>query len=429
MSSPLSPDATVVVVGASLAGLRAAEEVRHEGHNGPVVVVGDERHAPYDRPPLSKQFLAGKWDVGRLHHHAPDKLDTLGIEFRLGRRADALDVETRRLSLDDGTELHYDGLIVATGTGARSLPGTEGVAGVHTLRTLDDAEGLIADLTSAGPGARVVVIGAGFIGSEVASTCHGLGFDVTVVEALPTPLRTVLGDQMGAACAALHIEAGVALRTGVGVDRVVAADPTTQSEPGTGGTPATGSTSGTAPILVHLNDGDVLPADVVVVGIGVTPTVDWLAGSGLQLQNGVVCDEFLFAADEVVAAGDVARWTHRGLDQSLRVEHWTNAAESGVAATRNLLHGREAAEPYEPVLFFWSDQYATKIQLIGRPSPDDEVVVVDGSMDEHKLVALYRHGDRLSAALAFSRPRQLMSYRPLLAAGASFDEALEHARS
>ncbi|MDQ1360092.1 MAG: hypothetical protein QOJ44_469 [Acidimicrobiaceae bacterium] len=336
------------------------------------------------------------------------------------------------MSLDDGTDLHYDGLIVATGARARSLPGTEGVPGVRTLRTLDDAEGLIADLAAAGPGARVVVIGAGFIGAEVAATCRGLGFDVTVVEALPTPLGAVLGDQMGAACAALHTDAGVALRTGVGVDRVVAAG---AGADGTGGrvvaagAGGASATSGRAPLSVHLDDGEVLGADVVVVGIGVTPAVDWLDGSGLQLSNGVVCDEFLFAADGVVAAGDVARWTHRALDQSLRVEHWTNAAESGVAATRNLLHGRDAATAYEPVLFFWSDQYATKIQVVGRPSPDDEVVIVDGSVDERKLVALYRRGDRLSAALAFSRPRQLMSYRALLAASASFDEALAHARS
>ena len=415
MSSPLAPDSTVVVIGASLAGLRAAEEVRHEGHGGPIIVIGDEPHVPYDRPPLSKQLLAGKWDVDRIHHHAPDKLDTLDMEFRLGRRADALDVDAHTVSLDDGTDLHYDGLIIATGARARTLPGTEGVPGVRTLRTLDDAQGLIADLAAAGPGAHVVVIGAGFIGSEVAATCRGLGFEVTVVEALPTPLGRVLGDQMGAACAALHTDAGVALRTGVGVDRVVAEAPD--------------SAPGSSPISVHLDDGEVLHADVVVVGIGVTPAVDWLAGSGLEVDNGVVCDEFLFAAPDVVAAGDVARWTHRGLGQSLRVEHWTNAAESGVAATRNLLHGRDAAQPYEPVLFFWSDQYATKIQVVGRPSPDDEVVIVDGSVEERKLVALYRHGDRLSAALAFSRPRLLMAYRPLLAAGASFDEALALARA
>jgi NADPH-dependent 2,4-dienoyl-CoA reductase/sulfur reductase-like enzyme len=289
------------------------------------------------------------------------------------------------------------------------------MAGVRTLRTLDDAQGLIADLAAAGAGAHVVVIGAGFIGAEVAATCQGLGFEVTVVEALPTPLGRVLGDEMGAACAALHTDAGVALRAGVGVDKVVAEPPATNP--------------GTSPLSVHLDDGEVLHADVVVVGIGVTPAVDWLAGSGLEVDNGVVCDEFLFAAPDVVAAGDVARWTHRGLNQSLRVEHWTNAAESGVAATRNLLHGRDAAEAYEPVLFFWSDQYATKIQVVGRPSPDDEVVIVDGSVEERKLVALYRHGDRLSGALAFSRPRQLMSYRALLAAGASFDEALALARS
>ncbi|HWF20654.1 MAG TPA: FAD-dependent oxidoreductase [Acidimicrobiales bacterium] len=415
MSSPLAPDATIVVIGASLAGLRAAEEVRHEGHTGPIIVIGDEPHVPYDRPPLSKQVLAGKWDVDRIHHHAPDKLDTLDMEFRLGRRADSLDVDARTVSLDDGTELPYDGLIIATGARARALPGTEGMPGVRTLRTLDDAEGLIADLAAAGPGAHVVVIGAGFIGSEVAATCRGLGFEVTVVEALPTPLGRVLGDQMGAACAALHADAGVVVRTGVGVDRVVVGEG--------------GQGSGAAPVSVHLDDGEVLQPVVVVVGIGVTPAVDWLAGSGLEVDNGVVCDEFLFAADDVVAAGDVARWTHRGLGQSLRVEHWTNAAESGVAATRNLLHGRDAAQPYEPVLFFWSDQYATKIQVVGRPSPDDEVVIVDGSVEERKLVALYRRGDRLSAALAFSRPRQLMSYRPLLAAGASFDEAVAVARA
>ena len=423
MSSPLAPDSTVVVIGASLAGLRAAEEVRHEGHSGPLIVIGDEPHVPYDRPPLSKQLLAGKWDADRIHHHAPDKLDTLDMEFRLGRRADALDTDAHLVSLDDGTELHYDGLIIATGARARTLPGTEGVPGIRTLRTLDDAQGLIADLAAAGPGAHVVVIGAGFIGAEVAATCRGLGFEVTVVEALPTPLGRVLGDEMGAACAALHTDAGVALRTGVGVDRVVVETP--GAAPGA----APGASPGSTPIAVHLDDGEVLHADVVVVGIGVTPAVDWLSGSGLEVDDGVVCDETLFAAPDVVAAGDVARWTHRGLNQSLRVEHWTNAAESGVAATRNLLHGRDAAEPYEPVLFFWSDQYATKIQVVGHPSPDDEVVIVDGSVEERKLVALYRHGDRLSAALAFSRPRQLMSYRPLLAAGASFDEALALARS
>ncbi|HUD17347.1 MAG TPA: FAD/NAD(P)-binding oxidoreductase [Acidimicrobiales bacterium] len=410
-SDPLGTDATILVVGASLAGLRAAEEVRHEGHAGPVVILGDEVHAPYDRPPLSKQFLSGAWDLARIHHHAPDKLDSLGLEFRLGRGAVSLDTEARSVGLEDGTAVHYDGLIVATGARARTLPDTRGIPRVHTLRTLDDCLGIRADLEAAGSGARVVVIGAGFIGSEVAATCHGLDARVTVVEALPTPLARVLGEQMGDACAQLHRAHGVTLLTGIGVEGVTA-------DPG-----------GDTPVVVQLADGTRLDADLVVVGVGVVPAVEWLEGSGLVLDNGVVCDQSLFAADGVVAAGDVARWTLPASGEQVRVEHWTNAAESGAAAARNLLSGSHAAQPYGPVPFFWSDQYTTKIQMIGLPGPDDEVVVVEGSVDEGKLVALYRRGDRLRAVLAFSRPRHLMSYRPLLAAGASFDEALALSRS
>jgi NADPH-dependent 2,4-dienoyl-CoA reductase/sulfur reductase-like enzyme len=216
---------------------------------------------------------------------------------------------------------------------------------------------------------------------------------------------------MGEACAGLHRAEGVTVLTGVGVDRVAAAP---------GASPAA---------VVHLADGTALNADVVVVGIGVVPATSWLEDSGLELDDGVVCSATLFAADRVVAAGDVARWTHQGLGEQLRVEHWTNAAEGGAAAARNLVAGSSAAVPYDPVPFFWSDQYATKIQVIGLPGPDDEVVVVEGSPEEGKLVALYRRGDRLRAALAFSRPRHLMAYRPLLAAGASFDEALAVSRS
>jgi NADPH-dependent 2,4-dienoyl-CoA reductase/sulfur reductase-like enzyme len=411
MTEPQTPDSTIVVVGASLAGLRAAEELRHEGHHGPVVIVGDEVHAPYDRPPLSKQFLAGTWDVERIHHHTPDKLDALGLEFHLGRRASSLDTASRIVTCADGTELHFDGLIVATGATPRHLPGTEGLAGVRTLRTLDDCLAIRSHLASAGEGARVVVIGAGFIGSEVAATCHGLGARVTVVETLPTPMAGALGDRMGQACASLHRAHGVTLLTGVGVERI--------SAPADRGGPHT----------VRLADGTDLDADVVVVGIGVVPEVDWLEGSDLILDNGVVCNERLFAGRGVVAAGDVARWSHPTLDEPMRLEHWTNAAEGGAAAARNLLAGSVAARPYDPVPFFWSDQYETKIQVIGAPGPDDEVVVVDGSLDEGKFVALYRRRDRLRAALAFSRPRQLMAYRPLLAAGASFDEAVSVSRS
>ncbi len=308
---------------------------------------------------------------------------------------------------DDGSQVHYDGLIIATGAKPRWLPGTEGMTGVRTLRTLEDSSGLRDDLVRLGEGARLVVIGAGFIGAEVAATSQGLGADVTVVEALTTPLVGAIGQEMGEVCADLHRDAGVALRLGVGVDKVV---PTPD---------------GAAPIQVQLSDGTVLDADLVVVGIGVTPAVDWLEDSGLTLANGVMCSDRLFAADRVVAAGDVARWTHVQLDEDIRIEHWTNAAEGGALAAHNLIAGSAAAESYTPVPFFWSDQYQAKIQVLGRPDPEDEVVVVDGSAEDRKLVALYRRGDRLSAALGISRARQLMAYRPLLASAASFDEALE----
>ncbi len=406
MSQPVDPDAAILVVGASLAGLRAAEELRHEGHRGPVVIVGEEPHAPYDRPPLSKQLLSGKWTVDRIHHHAPDSLDTLGLDFRLGLRATGLDTDARTVTLDDGSALSYDGLVIATGAAARRLPATDGVDGVFALRTLDDCLALKARVEGVGEGVRLVVVGAGFIGSEVAATLRGLGATVTVVEAMPAPLAHVLGPEMGAACTALHADNGVEVRAGVGVDGI--------EEAGRGGV-----------MVVRLTDGGALEADVVVAGIGVDPCTGWLDGSGLTVANGVVCDGRLFAGERVVAAGDVARWTHPQLEADVRIEHWTNAAESGAAAARNLLAGSAAAEPYAPVAFFWSDQYATKIQLLGRPAADDEVVVVDGSVDERRFVALYRRGGRLTGALAFSRPRQLMAYRPLLATGASFDEAME----
>ena len=399
------------MIGASLAGLRAAEEMKHEGHRGPVIIVGEEIHAPYDRPPLSKQLLSGKWDVGRIHHHAPDVLDTLGLEFRLGRRAVGLDTAARTVALDDGNELAYDGLVVATGAVTRRLPGTEGMPNVWMLRTLDDCLGIRDDLAAGGDSPRLVVIGAGFIGSEVAATCQGTGAQVTLLEAYHTPLARVLGDQMGQVCAELHRANGMDLRLSVTIDHL-------ESAPGTAD-----------PVTVVLDDDTRIPADAVVVGIGVTPAVGWLEGSGLELDNGVRCDGALFAGDRVVAAGDVANWTRPSTGGPTRVEHWTNAAEGGAASARNLLAGSAAAVPYDPVPFFWSDQYATKIQMLGLPSADDEAVVVSGSAEEGKLVALYRSGERLAAVFTLSQPAKLMGYRPLLAAGASFDEALAHSRS
>jgi len=294
--------------------------------------------------------------------------------------------------------------VVATGAVPRRLPGTEERTDVHVLRTLDDSVELRRRITEIGTGCRVVVVGAGFIGSEVAATCAGLGCAVSVVEALDTPLAPALGVAVGAACAAMHERHGVALHTGVGVAAVHPADP-----------------DGTT--RVELDDARVLPADVVVVGIGVVPATDWLEDSGLSLANGVVCDAALFAADGVVAAGDVARWPHPAYGD-IRIEHWESAAQGGRAAARSLMAGRQAAEPFADVPYFWSDQYGQRIQMLGHPSPYDEVAVVQGSLDEGPFVALYGRDDRLTGAVALDLPRRLMAFRPLLAGGSSWAAAL-----
>jgi 3-phenylpropionate/trans-cinnamate dioxygenase ferredoxin reductase component len=402
----------IVVVGASLAGLRAAEELRHQGFDGTVTVVGDEPHAPYDRPPLSKQLLAGDWPVDRLALTVAvdGGIDALDLDWRRGTRAAALDLAGRQVILAGGERVGYDGLVIATGAAPRELPGTGSLGGVHTLRTLDDCLAVRADLdTGAG---RVVVVGAGFIGSEVAATCRTRGCDVTILEALPVPLGRALGDEMGAALGDLHRDHGVDLRLGVGV---------------------AGFEGGDRVERVRLADGSAVDADLVVVGIGVTPNTGWLEGSGLALDDGVVCDATTLAAPGVVAAGDVARWPSHRFGELMRVEHWDNAITMGEHAARRLLAeppfsaGEPSVGAYDPVPWFWSDQYDRKIQLAGRSSGADEVRVIDGSTDERRFVALYRRADRLVGVLAMNRPRLLMTYRNLVERGAPWDEALAQA--
>ena len=399
----------VTIVGASLAGYWAAETLRRDGFKGVVSLIGDELHVPYDRPPLSKKYLAGGVERHRLDLSDAEKLAALDLEMRLGQRATGLDLSARTLEVDGVTE-PFDGLLIACGARCRTLPGTDGVAGVHTLRTVEDANAIGAGM---GAGARrMVVVGAGFIGAEVASTAIERGLEVPMVAALEAPFGRVLGVEMGEVLADVHRGHGVDLRTGIGVDEVLA-------ESAYGG--------GSRVVGVRLTDGSEVPADLVVVGIGVVPNVDWLEGSGLELADGVVCDETCLAASDVVAAGDVARWTNPRYGESMRVEHWDNAVQQGVHAARRLLQSDEEAQPFSPVPWFWSDQYDRKVQLAGRTHRDAEVSVVTGSVEEHRFVAYYGHAGRFLGALGMNRPRHVMQSKGLLEQGATWDEALAFA--
>ena len=391
---------TVVIVGMSLAGLRAAEALRREGHDGRIVAIGAEPHLPYDRPPLSKELLRGDVEPDEivLRHQGVDDLD---LDWRLGARAVGLDLGAREVELHDGERVAYDGVLLATGATPRRLPNQPDLAGLFTLRTLDDALAL-RELLGARP--KVVVIGAGFIGAEIAAACRARHLDVTVLEALPQPMVRGLGPELGAVIAAVHRDHGVDLRTGVQVDAI-------ESN-------GSGEVTG-----VRLGDGSIVAADVVVVGVGVMPETSWLEGSGLTLDNGIVCDASCTAAPDVVAAGDVARWPNALFDGAMmRLEHWTNATEQGVHAARRLL-GHD--EPFAPVPFVWSDQYDRKIQTVGVVSADADVHIAHGTLADRQFVALFGVNGRIVGALGFNRPRFVMQYRKLIADRASYEEALK----
>jgi NADPH-dependent 2,4-dienoyl-CoA reductase/sulfur reductase-like enzyme len=396
----------VVVVGASLAGLRAAETLRQHDVATSVVIVGDEVHRPYDRPPLSKKLLSGEWEPDRIHLRQPDVFDDLDVEWRLGHPASALDLNQRELTLADGSVLGFDGLVIATGARPRRLAGQDTFDHVHELRTLDDALRLRGEIASGGR--RVVVVGAGFIGLEAAATAHALGNDVVVLEGAAAPLIRGLGAEMGGAIADLHRAHGVDVRCGVLIEGLTAEG-------------------------VRLAGGEIVPADAIVVGIGVTPNTHWLEGSGVRLRDGVVCDANLNAVDVsgavvpgVFAAGDVARWPNGLFDEEMRVEHWTNAAEQGAHAALNLRHlaAGEPYDPYEPLPFFWSDQFEHRIQFLGRAAADDEVRVVAGSVAGGKFLALFGRNGRLHGALGVNAPRWVMPTRKLFLDRASWDDAL-----
>lgn len=385
---------TVAVVGASLAGLSAARSLRRQGYAGRLVVIGDELHRPYDRPPLSKEFLAGTLGEPELALESDD--EDLRAEWLLGTRAVALDHAERTLRLADGRQVRADGFVIATGAAARTLPGSAGLAGVHTLRTLDDARALRDELALGG---RLVVIGGGFIGAEVASTARALGLEVTVVEAAPAPLAGPLGEAMGAVVSALHADHGVALLCGVGVKGL----------------------SGERRVdAVLLEDGRTVPADIVLVGVGARPNVEWLEGSGVVLDNGVKCGaDGRTSLAGVVAVGDCANWYDPRAGLHRRVEHWTGARERPDAAIAALLAGG-AVEPGVPrPPYFWSDQYGVKIQFAGHAAGADSVTIEDGTPDERNVLAVYRRSGIPVAVLGMNQPRLFTRWRKQITATAS----------
>ena len=401
----------VVVVGGSLAGLRAVETLRTDGFEGDITMVNAEDTAPYDRPPLSKKFLSGEWEVDRIQLRKPSDIDALNAQWLNSTQATAVNIAARELTLNTSSVLYYDACIIATGGVARGLPQQPQAQGIHQLRTLHDAQALREELQ---PGKKLVVIGAGFIGLEAAATAVARGCTVTVLEGLPAPLIRGLGEKMGIAATAIHAMQGVAIRCSV---RVLSIET------------LAGSVTGVR--ISDANGESVVAADVVLVGIGVAPATQWLDGSGLTVNDGVVCDAHLQAAPGVFAAGDVARWEnglYSDLEPTMRVEHWTTAAEQGAHAARNALAhiNNTPLVPYSAVPFFWSDQFTSRIQFLGRSTDAEEIRVVAGSVDDGKFAAAYMRAGRLVGVLGVSMPKVVMPSRKLLEVHTPWQAALEH---
>jgi NADPH-dependent 2,4-dienoyl-CoA reductase/sulfur reductase-like enzyme len=400
----------LVIVGASRAGLFAAEGARRAGYEGPITMLGAEPHLPYDRPPLSKEFLAADEDTSPAppYYRSIETLrQQLRIDVRVGSPATSLDTEARTVIAGDQS-ISYSALVIATGTTARRLPGASHLEGVLTLRTLDDGQRLRAALDSS---PRTVVIGAGLIGSEVAAAVCKRGLPVTIVEPMPVPLCRVVGEQSGKVCADLHDRNGTTLRAGVSVSGLRGRRRVEE---------------------VVLSDGSRISADLVVVGIGVIPEVEWLRDSGLRLDNGLVCDATLNAGlPGVYGAGDVVCWPNGQPDRLVRLETWTSAAEQGRIAGHNAARPGEAMT-FSTVSYMWSDQYGSRLQFIGDAAAD-EIVTVDGvdvsvarPVDRH--LALYRRGDRLIGAFGLNQPRLIPKLRAMIGRGAAFDDAVRACR-
>ena len=394
----------LLIVGASLAGLRAAEAARRCGFEGEITLIGQEKHLPYDRPPLSKSYLLG--DTSAYYFRAEEEIRVgLGVDLRLGTTALALDAATRTVATTAG-DFPYDRLVIATGASPRVLPGVPELEGIVTLRTIQDADRLRRSIR---PGSRVVIVGAGFIGSEVASSARKIGAEVVIVEAAPVPLVRAVGKVVGAALASLHARNGTRLLLDTQIVEYLGADHIE---------------------AVRLSSGEVLPADLVLIGIGAAPETAWLRDSGIALHpidGGILCDEHLRTSlPDVYAAGDVAHWPNAVLGGVMRLENWTNAADQAAVA------GANAADPttartYETVPYFWSDWYGQRIQFVGTATADG-VEFVSGGPDEPRFVALFRRGDRLVGAATLDERKQIMKLRRHIAEGQEYAAAVAATR-
>ncbi|MET8583838.1 FAD-dependent oxidoreductase [Streptomyces collinus] len=397
----------IVIVGASLAGLRAAETLRAEGFTGELTLIGDEPYEPYDRPPLSKAVLLGK--ASPRHTELPHRRE-IDAKWRLGVPASGLDLSAKRVRLADGDEVEYDRLLIATGVRARPWPkeAEARLDGVFLLRTRDDAARLLQKL-KAGP-RRVFIIGAGFAGCEVASACREMGLQVTMAERAGAPLVGALGGVIGAVAADLQTENGVDLRTRVTV------------------TALEGDTSGRVR-AVHLSDESVVEADVVVVSLGSLRNTEWLTGSGLGAgPRGIACDAGCRAfdfrgivTDDVFVAGDVARSPHALFGyQFLSLEHWGNAVAQAETAAHNMICRGADRRPHLWTPAFWSSQFRVNIKSVGVPPMADQIMITQGSLAERRFVGVYGYQGRMIAAVSFDNNRWLEFYRRQIERGAPF---------
>ena len=375
----------VVIVGCSAAGLATANMLRRQGYDGMLTVVGVEVGAPYDRPPLSKQVLSGDWDADRARLLPVERIAALELELISPAEAAGLDTTARRVRLSDGRDVPYDELVIATGVRPRQLPGNQ-PTGVHTLRTIDDALSLRADMVATG---ELTVVGAGFLGLEVAATASTLGITVRVVEPVRDPLSNRLGPRTAARLLDVHRSRGVEVYLGRGLAALLA---------GPGGRVE----------AIQLADGTRLATTTVLVAIGSRPNTEWLAGSGLDIHDGVECDEFCRAAPNVWAAGDVAQWKHLGLGRQLRVEHRTNATEQGIAVARNMLGEPRA---YRPLPYFWTDQYGVRIQFVGVAGEGADDALIHGSPNEDSYVRAFTQAGDVVGVVAWNAAKALTAHR------------------